>query len=477
MAVLQGSSAAGLVNSNSDNELLVALSKTINKAGMAAVVSEVHNGSAGLSKLQRNTYSSIEKRLSIGTDSLLWDDTFTGANVNTSRYGVYTTTMTVAQTTGGITLNNSGITTTTTQAAIKTYRTFPVIGNAPLTVDFAFSLALVPQTNNTIEIGLGLPATTTPYAPTEGVYMQIDNAGALLLVANYNGTPTTSGAITFTWAANRQYHGEIVIHNDRCELWIDSVLYAAIDRPISGGTLTANTSQNLYARLTNNAATTGAQKLVISDWSVTSNDMSIARPWAYTMSGMGCNAISIPDGVAAGMTANISNSAAPASATLSNTAAGYTTLGGNWQFAAVAGAETDYALFGYQVPVPAVGQLGKNLMITGIHIEAWNTVVAVATTATLLNWYLGVGSTAVSLATAESATAGGRAPRRLALGTQSFAVGAAVGATATPIEMQFKQPIMVEPGTFVHLILRMPIGTATATEIFRGTATIEGYFE
>lgn len=47
---------------------------------------------------------------------------------------------------------------------------------------------------------------------------------------------------------------------------------------------------------------------------------------------------------------NHTNSTAPTSATLSNTAAGYTTLGGRFQFAAVAGAATDYALFGFQVP-------------------------------------------------------------------------------------------------------------------------------
>ncbi len=118
-------------------------------------------------------------------------------------------------------------------------------------------------------------------------------------------------------------------------------------------------------------------------------------------------------GVAPAQTANYANTAAPASATLSNTAAGYTTLGGQWQFAAVAGAETDYALFGFQVTAAAAASANKNLFITGIRIEAVNTGAAVATTATLLQWGLAVGGTAVSLATADSATAGTRAARRI----------------------------------------------------------------
>jgi len=68
------------------------------------------------------------------------------------------------------------------------------------------------------------------------------------------------------------------------------------------------------------------------------------------MTGMGLSAAqSYTTGLA-----NYANSAAPASATLSNTAAGYTTLGGQFQFAAVAGAETDYALFAYTVPAASV---------------------------------------------------------------------------------------------------------------------------
>jgi hypothetical protein len=35
----------------------------------------------------------------------------------------------------------------------------------------------------------------------------------------------------------------------------------------------------------------------------------------------------------------------------------------------------------------------------------------------------------------------------------------------------------VESGRFRQVILQMPVGTATATEVFRGTVTVDGYFE
>ena len=110
-------------------------------------------------------------------------------------------------------------------------------------------------------------------------------------------------------------------------------------------------------------------------------------------------------------------------------------------------------------------------------VDTYNTGAAVATTGTVLEWGVGVGATAVSLATADSATAGTRATRRIPLGVQSFAVGAAIGAVANTIDVNLDAPLYVEAGTYVHIILQMPIGASTASQIIRGTVFINGYFE
>ena len=72
----------------------------------------------------------------------------------------------------------------------------------------------------------------------------------------------------------------------------------------------------------------------------------MSKPWKEQMAESGYGAPYLP--VTQVQAAQWANSAAPASAALSNTAAGYATLGGLFQFAAVAGAATDYALFGFQ---------------------------------------------------------------------------------------------------------------------------------
>lgn len=164
--------------------------------------------------------------------------------------------------------------------------------------------------------------------------------------------------------------------------------------------------------------------------------------------------------------ATFANSAAPAAASLSNTAAGYTTLGGLFRFVPVAGAETDYALFGYQVPAT------HRLILTGVAISL-AVGTAIGATADVNVWGLGLGSTAVSLATTDSGSTYG--PRRVALGTQSFLASAAAGTGAPDIVRRFASPLIVEANRFVHTILRRPNGTTTGE--LRGTVQFDGWFE
>lgn len=168
-------------------------------------------------------------------------------------------------------------------------------------------------------------------------------------------------------------------------------------------------------------------------------------------------------------TANHANSTSPSSASLSNTAAGYTTLGGRWQFAAVGGAATDYALFAFQVPAT------HRMRIRGVAISTVNTGAAVATTATILDWSLGVNSTAVSLATTDSDPV--YAPRRIPLGVQGFILGAGIGAVANDLWRIFEYSPVVQPSRYAHIILQMPVGTATASQVIRGDVFVDACFE
>jgi hypothetical protein len=160
------------------------------------------------------------------------------------------------------------------------------------------------------------------------------------------------------------------------------------------------------------------------------------------------------------------NSAAPSAATLSNTAAGYTTLGGLFRFTPVAGAATDYALFGYQ------NVSTHRLIISGVAISL-AVGTAIGATADVNQWGLGINSTAVSLATTDSGSTYG--PRRIALGTQGFPASAAAGTAAPDIVRLFDAPLIVEPSRYVHVILRRTNGTTTGELI--GSVTFDAWFE
>jgi hypothetical protein len=179
-----------------------------------------------------------------------------------------------------------------------------------------------------------------------------------------------------------------------------------------------------------------------------------------------------------GQTANWANSAAPVASTLSNTTVTNTQLGGQFQFQCAAGVETDYLVFGFQVPAATLTNMGRSLIVKGIKIEAFVfTAGATMTTANTLFWGAAFGGTALSLATAESAAT--KLNRRLFLGIQSLSTAnaAIVGSKLEAIDVEFKQSIAVNPGEFFSIIVKMPTGAGTTQPILRGGVLIDGAWE
>jgi hypothetical protein len=325
-----------------------------------------------------------------------------------------------------------------------------------------------------LDVGMFLPAAASTSIPLDGTYFRITSAGVVGVINN-NGTETSTAVFAFTPAINRAYKYTIVVNDGECEFWIDDVLYGSKTKPTASGSVFYAGSAPFAVRHHHTGVTGGVINARIGNYTISMSDMDNVRLWASAKVGQGLSGVQTPSGGAAGQTANNVNSTVPATAALSNTAAGYATLGGKFLFAAVAGLETDYALFAYLNPVPTTGITGRNLVIGGVWIDTYNAVVAVATTPTILEWSLGVGSTAVSLATVDAAAT--RSPKRIALGVQSFVVGVLAGAPAERVDINLDAPVIVEPGCYAHIILRVPYGTATATEIFRGHVGFNSYWE
>lgn len=475
---IQNKIAGGISNAladvDSNNNLKVTLPTAHAQIGGVRMFSENDDGSATGTAYLRSPETSTDFRLRVGLDSI-WDDenfNYTSQNFNKHKYTSNTLTMTWAG--GYLNTNGTNVTTTATGCQLQTYRHFPIqsAGGAYFEQTVAFSNT--PVTNWTFDIGAFLPAAASTSIPLDGTYFRVNSTG-VFGVTNNNGTESTTSVFPFTIVPNTSYKFVISVSDTEVLFWIDDVLMGTKDRPTGTGSVIYAGSVPWAVRHHHTGVTSGVMNVKIANYSVGIADMDNVRLWSSNKAGQGLSGIQTPSGYAAGQTSNNTNSAAATSATLSNTAAGYTTLGGRWQFAAVAGAETDYALFAFLNTAPTVNITGRNLIVRGIWIDSMNTGAAVATTASVLEWSLGVGSTAVSLATTDAAAT--RAPKRITLGIQSFPIGAAVGSVATRLDINLDAPIVVEPSTYLHVILRLPIGTATASQILRGQVGINAYWE
>jgi hypothetical protein len=166
--------------------------------------------------------------------------------------------------------------------------------------------------------------------------------------------------------------------------------------------------------------------------------------------------------------ANYGNNTPPANAILSNTTAGYTTLGGLFQFEAPAGDETDYALFAYQVPP------NYNLYVDSIRIESFIMGNKSSTSETVLQWALAANSSAVSLATGPP-----NPPILFPVGMQGAPKSASRGTPFDPSPILYKPrtPIVIVSMRFFHVVLRVPVGNPTPGQTIRGFVNVEGYFQ
>lgn len=477
-----GSGAAGKANVDANFNLNVVTPQTEDQAGFMQMSSEVDAGDVLGARTVRAVEVSHDYRVRVGTDQPLFNLSFEGTTIAQAHIQQNLTTMTAAQASGFLSLNSGNATASGNAANVRTYRCFPLLGSYPTYCDLWIREGNPTATNAVSEWGFGYASGVT--APTDGIFFRRLSGGQLQAVINFAGAetvanitptniPSRDGAGVYDPAETNHYL--ISNHNDDVEFWINDVLVAQVPSPSTQGGPTSSSQQPIFARVYNSGVASAGRRVEIGFLQVAGGDVMANKPWAHQMVGSGGGSYQNQPGSASGQTANHANSAAPASATLSNTAAGYTTLGGQWQAAAVAGAETDYALFAYQVPAGTNALPGKTIYITDIRIGETFVVGAAVGTATVFQWSLGLGSTAVSLATTDGAATVG--PRRMTIGSQAFAAAAPISTLAAGVSIDLSAPVSVAPGCFVHIILKIPAGAATASLIFRGTVMINGYFE
>lgn len=465
---IQITGTAHLAETTAKNELKVALAQDQADAGFAILAAE--KGKTPTGRLVRSIGVDNDRRLRVQQETPVLFEPPTGSAtaINTRKWATILTTQTITLANGRYTLNSSGITTVTTGTLMKSYRHIPFYQNSTTYCEMYVMWTLSPVANWVAEWGLSDQASATAATFTNGIFFRLTN-GSFKGVAVYNGVEY-SVDLGVPPAEATSYDCVVEVTPEYIFYWVDGVILGTLQVQAA---LFAQTQMNalpVFARTYNaGSAPSVAIKLEVGNIMASVGGQNVNKLWSTVASGNGDMSVQAPSGTAVGQTANYANSAAPASATLSNTAAGYATLGGQFQFAAVAGSETDYLLFSYIVPV------GKTLVVRGIWIDTVNMGAAVATSATLLQWAVGVGNTAANLTTADAAAT--KSAARVALGMQTFPIAAAIGAQAAMIDKNFDAPLTVNSGEYFQIMVKMPLGTATGSQIIRGIVGVNGIVE
>ncbi len=337
-----------------------------------------------------------------------------------------------------------------------------MFNGAGLSVEFDAIVMLTPVTNNVIEMGMFQATGIT--APTDGVFFRYTAGGAFVGVVNYNGAELTTANLTVP--TNGVTHAFLIrAEQEEVSFWVDDVLQAKITTPNSQGGPCQSIYQPITTRIYNTAAgTSAAQVLKLGAVRLFLRDINANRDWATTLGGLGQHGSQGQSGGTMGSTALMTNSmAAGAGAAATNTTAAVGSgLGGQFALQPTLAANTDGILCSYQVPAGTAVVPGKSLIINGVRI---NGIVTTALTGgpVYAMYSLAYGHTAVSLATAEGAAT--KAPRRIPLGFQTWVVTAAVGVQdSRDINVQFLNPVIVNPGEFVQVTIKN-LGTVTSAGV------------
>ena len=404
-----------------------------------------------------------------------FDLNFVASAACTTHFLQVSSTMTSSISNNVMVMNTAGTTTSGSHLQLRTYRSFKVERGADRVWGVRLRLDQTPVANTTVDFGLGLASTTTD--PTMGAFFRLNSAGELRGVTISNGGSESTTSV-LTYSNPTDFHDfVIVIGRSSVTFFIDEVPVGSITAPPNSTGPVAGESFPGFVRIYNNAVPGIAQKVYVSKIvSATMGGLS-NRDSTHLAALKGDIGQQHVTGVGTGgQTTNWTNSGAPAAATLSNTAAGYATLGGLFSFVALAGANTDYALFVYQVPAGTLTNMGRTLIVRGIAIDAFVSAAAgTPTVATVLEWGFAFGSLAVSLVAAESTST--KLPRKGFLGVQSVLTTAVVGTELRRIQQTFEQPVAVNAGEYFHIILRIPAGAATIYPTITGGVFIDASWE
>lgn len=431
---------------------------------------------------------SQDYRQRVGLDTVLFTHTFNATTQNTGLWKHAFTTMTMTQSAGFLNVNAAGTSTVSgNYAYLQTWRYFPLIGTAPICVELTGAFTMIPTVNEVFLMGLGVAAAAAE--PVDGVWFECTSNG-LKGCIRYNSGVTAKQTLIANIAdlpLNENAKYTIVIGEREIEYWIDDVLYGEQTLPAGQSQAFLSTTLPLFITKYNNALVGSSPNsiLKIGDVTVTLMDIASNKTWAGQMAGSGLGLQTLDGGTYTNGAQQIqwANTALPTAAAGTNTTAALGAfLGGIFQLNAAATSATDIVISSYQNPLGSVNITARTMYLRGIQVDlvnagAANSATVPTTYAVAVAW----GSTAASLATTESASfaTGTTKIRRVQpIGTLSIPVNAVVGQQAPySCQFDFEAPIVVNPGEFVGIIVKILSGAATASQVLQFVISPNLYHE
>lgn len=431
-------------------------------------------------------------RQRVGVDTILFTDSFNATAQNTGMWKHAFTTMTMTQSAGFLNVNAAGTSTVSgNYAYLQSWKYFPLVGSAPLSLEFTGQFTMTPTANEIFLAGLGV--ATGAAEPIDGCWFEFTSAGLKGCLRYNSGTVAKVTLISdpATMAVNTNAKYVMIIGERSADFWVDDVLYGSLDVPNAQSQIFMTTALPLFIQKYNSGTVGSSPNMIvkIGDVTVSLMDINTSKPWSQQMAGQGYTAQG-QNGGTMGSNSFFTNNTLPTTALPVNTALTAnlpTGLGGGrglatlWNLAA-----TDMILTQAQNPLGGVNQTPRTMFITGVKLSAVTASAALtapAAGAHSISFGIYYGSSAVTLAQAESAsftTATTKAFRRKLLGFMTWATGTAPIGTPPDrgdISVKFDSPIVVNPGEYVGLFAQMHNGAATATGGLLFTYDFDHYFQ
>lgn len=481
--VKDGSSANKLAI-NTSGEASVTLTGDDAASGFVALAAESHPTEHGVTRETYALEANDDFALRSTQEAPEFWHVFSGAAVNTGLHRQGSATATITQANGWLTLNAGNSTASGAASVVTGYYPAEQIPGSNLYCHAIVQCAQAAHPNNCIlEIGLAAHnagAGTGTIGPTDGAYFRVNASGVLEGIVRTNGVDTaTTGTITdyaTLIGANKSHEFVVSISDSVARFWIDdscvgAIVVGSVAAPaVPSWTYTGTLA--FHVRQHNTGATSSAQQIKVARYAIRRDNVGAPRPYQHAAVAAGQSASQGQTGETIGSTANYANSANPTAAVPTNTTAALGSgLGGQFWETDTLAVTTDGIISSYQVPAATSAIPGKALFITAVKISSY---IQTALTGGGYNaqWSLAYGHTAVSLATTDAAAS--KAPRRVPLGSNAVAAGAAALTQLTDIVQTFDPPLCVMPGEFVQTV-KKKVGTAPSAGVVAHVVTITGY--